>query len=135
MENNLAERIKTLRGHYNLSIKEFAHKCGLSHVAIFQLEKGKTLQPHKSTLMKIAMPFGVQTDWILHGKGDMLPNGTNNIHEPILPADMYWQQEAYQAMKQKNILLEQEVDRLWQLLSQYTKSREPEYKNNHVLEG
>jgi transcriptional regulator with XRE-family HTH domain len=134
MENNLAERIKTLRGHYNLSIKEFAHKCGLSHVAIFQLEKGKTRQPHKATLMKMAMPFGVQTDWILHGKGHMLPNGTSNIHETILPADMYWQQEAYQAIKQKNILLEQEVDRLWQLLSQFTKPLEPDYKNNHVLE-
>jgi transcriptional regulator with XRE-family HTH domain len=133
MENSLAERIKILRLHYGLSIKEFAHTCGLSHVAIFQLEKGKTRKPHKGTLIKIAKLFGVQTDWILQGKGDMLPNGTLNLHELNLGADIHWQQEAYQEMKQKNILLEQEVDRLWQLLSHYTKTVEPDYKNIRVL--
>src|SRR6478609_6160512 len=111
MENNIADRIKALRAHYNLSVKEFAHKCGLSHVAIFQLEKGKTLKPHKGTLIKIAKLFGAQIDWILYGKGDMLPYGSLMIHETELTGEKSWQEEAYLEVKQKNVLLEREVER------------------------
>lgn len=133
MEQNLASRIKILRTHYNLSIKEFALRCGLSHVAIFQLEKGKTLKPHKGTLIKIAKLFGVQIDWVLNGTGDMLPNGNVKIHELNINNDAHWQEEAYQALKQKNILLEKEVDRLWQLLSHYTNTIKPDYENLRLL--
>jgi hypothetical protein len=42
MEKNIGSRIKKLRAHYQLGIKEFSLRFGLSHVAIFHLENGKT---------------------------------------------------------------------------------------------
>lgn len=133
MENTIAERIKTLRLHYQLSVKEFAHKCGLSHVAIFQLEKGKTLKPHKGTLIKMAKLFGAHIDWLLYGKGEMLPNGSFMIHDTDSEDEQTWKDQAYHELKQKNILLEKELERLWQLLDRYTKNDHTDFENIRIL--
>lgn len=133
METTLAERIKTLRAHYKLSVKEFAHACELSHVAIFQLEKGRTLRPHRGTLIKIAKLFGAQQDWILYGNGEMLPNGSVSIQEAERAKERSWQEEAYYEIKQKNTLLEREIERLWQLVEKQNNAEDAEYENIRML--
>jgi len=133
MEECIATRVKTLRTHYNLSVKEFAHKCNLSHVAIFQLEKGKTIKPHKGTLLKLAKLFGVNIDWLLYGKGEMLPNGALNLFDFEAKAEHVWREEAYQEIKQKNFLLEKEIERLWHLLEAFTKQENNNFKNVRIL--
>lgn len=132
-ESTIALRIKTLRSHYNLSVKEFAHKCGLSHVAIFQLEKGKTAKPHKGTLLKLAGLFGVNIDWLLYGKGEMLPNGSQNLYDRESNTESSWRDEAFMEMRHKNELLEKEIDRLWQLLDKFTKHETPAFENIRIL--
>lgn len=118
MENSLAQRIRELRTFYNLGVKDFAFKCGLSHVAIFHLESGKTLKPHKSSLQRIANIFGTNSDWLLFGKNEMLPNGKKELIEE--GQDTFWKEEAYLEIKTKNLMLEKEIERLWQILGQFT---------------
>jgi len=118
MENSLAQRIRQLRTHYNLGVKDFAFKCGLSHVAIFHLESGKTLKPHKSSLQRIASIFGTNTDWLLSGKNEMLPNGKKELIDE--GKDTFWKEEAYLEIKTKNLMLEKEIERLWLMLEQFT---------------
>lgn len=127
MENSLGQRVKELRMHYNLSVKEFAGKCGLSHVAIFHLENGKTVKPHRSSLQRIASIFGTTADWLLYGKNEMLPNGLKEIYADDNANDAFWKDEAYLEIKSRNIMLEKEVERLWQMVSHFTSGTKPDF--------
>lgn len=127
MENSLGQRIKDLRTHYNLSVKEFAVKCGLSHVAIFHLENGKTIKPHRSSLQRIAAIFGTTSDWLLFGKNEMLPNGDKEIYAEE-QQDSFWKDEAYLEIKSKNVMLEKEIERLWQMMSHFTSGAKPDFQ-------
>lgn len=128
MENAIGLRIRELRTHYNLSVKEFAVKCGLSHVAIFHLENGKTAKPHRSSIQRIASMFGTTADWLLYGKNDMLPNGSKEIYSDENEQGVYWKDEAYQEIKNRNVILEKEVERLWQMISHLTTGTKPDFE-------
>jgi transcriptional regulator with XRE-family HTH domain len=115
MENNeIGGRIRQLRTHYKLGVKDFAALCNLSHVAIFQMENGRTRKPHRSTMQRIARAFGSSADWLLFGREQMLPQGTIDIGEA---GEAHWKDEAYQELKSRNVVLEREVERLWSLLN------------------
>ena len=128
MENLIGKRIKELRAHYNMGVKEFASRCGLSHVAVFHLEKGKTLKPHKSSLLRITNVFGTTMDWLLYGKNEMLPSGTREIPLQEELSAIHWKQEAYQELKNKNQLLEKEIERLWQMIGHFTSQEPTQYR-------
>jgi transcriptional regulator with XRE-family HTH domain len=127
METTIAQRIKELRSHYNLGVKEFASRSGLSHVAIFHLENGKTLKPHRSSIQRIASVFGSSTDWLLFGKNEMLPNGTKEIYADENQTDTFWKDEAFLEIKSRNQMLEKEVERLWQMISHFTEGTRPNF--------
>ena len=127
MENTIAHRIKQLRAHYNLGVKDFAGKCNLSHVAIFHLENGKTLKPHKSSIQRIAAMYGTSAEWILYGKNEMLPNGTREFTEDD-NSENFWKDEAYLEIKSRNAMLEKEVERLWQMVSHFTSGSKPNFR-------
>jgi transcriptional regulator with XRE-family HTH domain len=116
-KSTIGERIRALRSHYNLGVKEFASRCNLSHVAIFQIENGRTAKPHRSSIQRIARIFGSSTDWILYGKDVMLPNGTRDIDKE---GEAHWKEEAYQELRSRNVILEREVERLWSMLNLIT---------------
>jgi len=120
MENSVGFRIKQIRTHYNLSVKEFAGKCGLSHVAIFHLENGKTLKPHKSSILRIATAFASSCDWLLYEKDEMFPNGPKDMTNDYSEQEAYWKQEAYDELKTRNLKLELEIERLWQIINHFT---------------
>jgi transcriptional regulator with XRE-family HTH domain len=123
MKNPIASRIKELRNHYDLGVKDFALKAGLSHAAIFNLENGKTNKPHKASIQRIAAVYGSTTDWILYGKEEMLPNGKKDF---IANSDG-WKEEAYNEVKRKNALLEKEVERLWEMVSHFASGKKPDF--------
>lgn len=125
MENTVAYRIKQLRSHYNLSVKEFAQRCGLSHVAIFHLENGKTLKPHRGSLQRIVSVFGTTADWVLYGTDVMLPHGTVQIFSDDEGSGKGWKDEAFMEVKTKNAILEKEIERLWQIISHFTNGSKP----------
>lgn len=123
-EGSTGQRIKKLRIHYNLSMKDFATECGLSHVAIFHMESGKTVKPHRSTLQRMASVFGTTVDWISQGKNEMLQNGTKELYDKsISKSDASWKEDAYLEIKSKNAMLEKEVERLWSLLNHFTNGK------------
>jgi transcriptional regulator with XRE-family HTH domain len=126
MSNSLGERIRQLRQHYHLGVKEFASMCSLSHVAVFQMENGRTAKPHKSSMHRIARVFGTSVDWLLFGKNEMLPNGTRDIYSS--ETDSQWKEEAYLEIKNRNVYLEREVERLWQIIGHFTVGNKPELK-------
>lgn len=126
MENTIASRLRQLRLHYNLSVKEFAAKCNLSHVAIFHLENGKTVKPHKSSMQRVATVYGTTVDWILYGKNEMLPNGIKELTES--EASDFWKAEAYMEIKSRNAMLEKEIERLWQMVSHFTSGSKPNFR-------
>jgi transcriptional regulator with XRE-family HTH domain len=128
MENEIGLRIKELRTHYNLSVKEFAHKCGLSHVAIFHLENGKTVKPHRSSIQRMASIFGTTSDWLLYGRSEMLPNGDKEIYTDENGQDNFWKEEAYLEVKNRNGVLEKEIERLWQIVNHFTTGTKPDFQ-------
>jgi transcriptional regulator with XRE-family HTH domain len=123
MKTPVGQRIKELRCHYNLAVKEFAANAGLSHVAIFNLENGRTIKPHMSSVQRIASVYGSSAGWILYGKNEMLPNGTKDLYSYENQSDDFWKDEAYLEIKNRNLDLEREIGRLWQMLSHLMGSR------------
>src|SRR5439155_10419425 len=118
MDNFIGQRIRQLRTHYNMGMKDFAELSGLSHVAIFHLENGKTRKPHKSSMHRIAATFGTTTEWILYGSNEMLPNGKRDTTE--LKSEAFWKEESYLELKKRNLILEEEVGRLWNIITHLT---------------
>jgi transcriptional regulator with XRE-family HTH domain len=125
MEKKIGSRIKKLRIYYQLGIKEFGLRCGLSHVAIFHLENGKTNKPQRSSLQKMVECYGTTYEWLRYGKGNMLPSGRQVLNEEALKQEnVIWKNEAYIELKNKNELLEKEVERLWQIVSHFRQHEE-----------
>jgi transcriptional regulator with XRE-family HTH domain len=125
MEKNVGSRIKKLRTYYRLGIKEFGLRCGLSHVAIFHLENGKTSKPQHSSLQKMVECYGTTYEWLRYGIGNMLPSGRQVLNETALKQEnIIWKNEAYLELKNKNELLEKEVGRLWQMVNRLTQHEE-----------
>lgn len=120
---NISSRVKVLRRHYNLSLKQFSLRAGISHVAIFNIESGKTNRPHPTTLKSIISVYGTTYEWLYYGIGDMLPNGRNsygNINgKDVLQIENHKRQSSIELIK-KNRALEIEVERLWKLLDHLT---------------
>lgn len=116
MENLIGKRIKTLRNSYNLGLKDFASYCGLSHVAIFHLENGRTAKPHRSSIQRIAAHYGTTTNWLLYGEDSMLPNGKMSLDINYNIENNDWKDSAFEELKNTNRILEQENERLWQLI-------------------
>jgi transcriptional regulator with XRE-family HTH domain len=111
MRTTLAQRIKLLRIHYRLSTKHFAQGCLVSDITIFNLEKGSKMSD--KTLTKICDAYGTTREWLLEGKGSMLPHGATDI----LPEGMENKDRTYIQLVQKSMLMEREIERLWSALN------------------
>lgn len=66
---NLAEKVTTLRKQHNLSQKKLAEKLGVHKNHVNRYEKGGS-SPSIEVLKKMAMTFGVSTDYFLFDEGD-----------------------------------------------------------------
>ncbi len=72
-------RVRALRKAYRQSQTQFGSYINLSHVAVGNIEIGKTANPHKGTLDSIVKVFGTTHEWLADGKGEMLPNGLKEL--------------------------------------------------------
>ena len=90
---NLAEYIMQYRREHNLSIREFAKQCNLSHVQIIRMETGMNSNGHPFTpsiksLKALAKGTGVGFDEILHYCEDLvLYYDMDDIEEKVSPAN------------------------------------------------
>ena len=68
----LSERLKYLRGYYNLSQAELAEKAHTTQQAIQQAEKGKARQPRY--LHRLAQELEISVDWLVFGDAEEVEN-------------------------------------------------------------
>lgn len=66
----MEERILSLRKLLDLSQKEFASKISITQAALSQIESGKTTLSI-STVYNLIEAFGLRTDWLLFGLGEI----------------------------------------------------------------
>lgn len=68
--NTIGERIKIIRMHFNLGIREFSNKSGISKSYTSELENNKR-KPGSGILISLSRTFRVNPTWILTGEGDV----------------------------------------------------------------
>ena len=59
-------------------------------------------------------------------KNEMLPNGSREIFTDDHFQDTFWKDEAYLEIKSKNLMLEKEIERLWQMVSHFSAGTKPD---------
>jgi len=70
MGKGIHDRLKQIRTHFGLSIREFAKKINYSHSLYGQVEYGNR-EPTERILDLIIAKFNVNKEWIITGKGEM----------------------------------------------------------------
>lgn len=73
----LKEAVAAYRQEHNLSAREFAKMCGLSHVQVIRIERGvgsdgKPLEPTIKTLRKLAYGMGISITEVIHMCKDLV---------------------------------------------------------------
>lgn len=77
------ERIKEIRQHYGMKQGDFAAALGIKASAISQMESNR-IKPSLDTMLLINQKFGVNLNWLLSGRGDMLNSGAKDIRNKKL---------------------------------------------------
>ena len=98
---NIHSRLKQIRNHFKLSIREFSKEIYFSHGVYGQVEYGNR-EPNDRIIQLISSRFNVSKKWIMTGEGEMFTSPPPDIRlEKIL--------EIYNTIDQslKDCLLEQ----------------------------
>lgn len=66
------ERLRQIRKHYNLSMREFASRLGMSSGAISMLENGQRNMSNQFINSVCAVFSEISEQWFRTGEGDML---------------------------------------------------------------
>lgn len=81
---DIHSRLKEIRSHFKMSIRDFSKEIYFSHGVYGQVECGRK-EPNGRILQLICSRFDVNKDWILTGKGNMFIDNARDIRlEKIL---------------------------------------------------
>jgi len=75
-QNNIADRLKTLRKALKLSQTDFGKKIGKNYHSVMRWEIGRVLPPI-NVIEYICKVFGVSQRWLVDGEGEMLLSKDN----------------------------------------------------------
>lgn len=114
MENTVNSRVLMLKKHLKLTDVNFCHKAGFSTGTLFRIRKDEAVS--SKVIDQIVENFGVDREWLLHGKGELKIDQSVRVSED--GSKQSWSARAYEAMKSKNDHLEQEVKYLREMLKQ-----------------
>ena len=81
MSNTLGDRIKKLRG--SLTQRQFAEKIGIPATTLGNYEKNKC-ELNFATIDLFTRTFGINTDWLIFGRGPMHPSDTLLDHQEVV---------------------------------------------------
>ncbi len=81
MSNTLGDRIKILRG--SLTQRQFAEKIGIPATTLGNYEKNKS-ELNFATIDLFTNTFGINTDWLIFGRGPMHPSDTPISHQETI---------------------------------------------------
>lgn len=70
MGKTVNTRVKLLRTHLNLTQQDFSSLVGLTSTQLSRIENGESA-PQKGTLKQIIDRTGVNSEWLLEGKGEL----------------------------------------------------------------
>ena len=80
----MTDRLKQIRKHFKLSIREFSKQIYFSHSVYGQVEIGQR-EPNDRIIQLICSKFNVNKDWLLTGNGNMFDSPPPDIRlEKIL---------------------------------------------------
>ncbi|MDC6364592.1 MULTISPECIES: helix-turn-helix transcriptional regulator [Flavobacteriaceae] len=86
MNNTIVARIKSIIGHYDLSVSSFADQIGVQRSSVSHLLSGRN-KPSLDFVMKLIKAYPeVNLYWLLEGKGSF-PALKNTMHAPTLNFD------------------------------------------------
>lgn len=122
MKHTVNQRIKLLRTELGLSQTQFAVECKLSLPAISRMETSDT-EPTEKAIRAICKAFNSNEVWLKTEKGDMFLEGGVKTNEPQNP----WQDEAYKQVKEENLTLRQQLDKLTQALLNLSSRANPNF--------
>ncbi|MEM9685880.1 MAG: helix-turn-helix transcriptional regulator [Bacteroidota bacterium] len=80
-ETTINDRIEQLIHHYKLNNTNFSKAIGVKSSTINNIVSGRKSKPSYEVLRKIAAHFPVNTDWLLLGKGPMLPDTGTHLDD------------------------------------------------------
>jgi transcriptional regulator with XRE-family HTH domain len=84
MDNkSIAGRIRRIREDENLSMKDLSHKIGIPKRTIDNYERGIN-PPSTKYINLLSTIFGVDSNWILTGEGNMRPDEQGVLHFGIV---------------------------------------------------
>lgn len=67
---NVGERIKAIRNESGLSMEKFGKRIGIAKSSLSSLERGIN-NPSPRTIKIICSEFGINSDWLTNGEGEM----------------------------------------------------------------
>ena len=88
------KRLRWLRAFKELSVQEFADRADCDPGYISKLEHGKSKNPSRRFLARVAVNFRVNTDWLSTGKGDPFWDATKD--EKTRAALPDWSKQKFQ---------------------------------------
>jgi transcriptional regulator with XRE-family HTH domain len=80
----LAQRIRQLRYLKGWAVCELAGRAGISRTALHQIERGRTVRPRPSTLLRIAKVLDVKLDDLVDARAP-LPSAHAPASRPVGP--------------------------------------------------
>jgi len=72
------DRLRQIRGHFNLSMREFSKKIGYSHSLYGAIECGKR-DPTDRIIDLIVSKFNINRNWIFKGEGEMINSNQSDL--------------------------------------------------------
>lgn len=114
MFNDIGERFKQIRKHYNLTQQLFSISLGISRSHISNIENGRE-KPSDTLLMLLNSKYHINTEWLLEGKGNMLINDIDVITSEEFERKEY-------------------IGNLYNKLFEATNSHVKKHLYNHILE-
>lgn len=105
-ESTVNTRILMLKTYLKLGQNEFCYKSGISTATYHNIKKG--VEVRKSTARNIAIALKANPDWILTGEGEMIMSEEKG-EAKVFSIEL-------EQLKQENVRLQNEVDRLWKLI-------------------
>lgn len=95
----IGERLLALRTEYGLSAEKLANLVGVTRVTIDNIESGTTAKPYPKNIEAICKALGSTSEWLVNGKGEMLPNGKVDLTERDRPVANIYQDTLYKELR------------------------------------
>lgn len=103
------ERIAFLRTHLELGQSDFCDKVGIKHQSyLSELENDKARLTSKNALA-MQQAFGVSSDWLLDGVGEMFPNTEDLVSKEVVKVHSGTPSERLLMWRESKGLTQQEV--------------------------